>query len=179
MRELVIMKEDEDAETEEEEEEEEGEEGIDFDPEDDDDEGEDIDEDVDENEDVDDRFSAGKLAALEVPEGGYDEEDDCLNVEDEEYLQAVHEMSKVERVRRQLYIDGEPVDDEDEDDNVDYTSPLDKVDMFQQFAQTLHAAGQREPELMQRVQQRMSKEDKKMLSDLMKIASERNQSSAT
>ncbi len=174
MRELVIMKEEEDAETEEED----GDNDDDYDDGDDVGDDEDGDDLGDDDEDgVDDRVALGRLAALEMPEGGYGEDDDCLNAEDEEYLQAVAELDKTERVRRQLYMAGEPVDDEEDEDGFEYSSPLDKIDMFQQFAAVLQNAANREPNVMQHLQNNMTKEDKKLLQDLMKIANERSSSS--
>jgi hypothetical protein len=38
--------------------------------------------------------AAQKLAGMAVPEGGYDEDEDCVNAEDEEYRAVLERMAK-------------------------------------------------------------------------------------
>ncbi len=117
-------------------------EGFDED-EDEDDDGINVDDDDEGEDDEEDAKRLTKHAkALHVPDGGYDEDEDCLNAEDETYREALESMDKEERVKRELYLAGEPVDDEDDDDFI-FTSPVENMDVTRFFLDTLSAVTQR------------------------------------
>ncbi len=103
---------------------------------------------------------------MEIPEGGYDENDDCLNLEDEQYLAALEELDKKGKAKVQKYVGGEPVGSEDEDD-IDYTSPLDTINIFQFFYQAMTAASHREPGLFAQLQSNLSHEDRGILNEII------------
>lgn len=70
---------------------------------------------VDDEDDVDalggerDSAAARRKAALAVPDGGYGEDEDCVNAEDENYRDMLATLDREEIVKRQLYMGGEPV----------------------------------------------------------------------
>ena len=135
----------------------------------------DDDDDDDEEEDTAKVIKGAKIASkLTVPEGGYDEDEDCENVEDEEYRKLLEEHERDGAVRRQRYVDGEPVDDE-EDDNEDYifTSPIDNMDMSKFFLETMAAAQAREPELIASLQATLEVEDHQRVASLAVKVAER------
>lgn len=121
----------------------------------------------DEDDDEDDEKRLRRYAALEVPEGGYDEEEDCINAEDEQYLEAIEELEKKEKVKRQMYMAGEPVDDDDLDDEDEFTSPIDTIDVVQHFKNIIQQAASREPALYQQMQARLDDQDKARLAEIM------------
>lgn len=72
----------------------------------------DNDDNSDNNDDEDENLSAAeikKLGKLNVPDGGYDENEDCINVEDESYREYVNNMTKDDKVKHILYRNGELV----------------------------------------------------------------------
>ena len=77
------------------------------------------------------------------------------------------------------YIDGEPVDDE-EDDNEDYifTSPVDNMDVSSFFLHIMHLASVREPLLINTLQVGLSAEDQGRLKDLVKKVEDRRLAAA-
>ena len=141
-----------------------------------DEDGEDMDDEDAAEEDEDaDSPNKGKMTSspffqsLEVPEGGYDEDEDCINAEDETYREALVSLDKEERVKRQLYIDGEPVDGEDDDEEgFDYTSPLENADVLGYFVCTLHAVSAQDPALIARLQGALDLEDAERLKELVR-----------
>ena len=72
------------------------------------------------------------------------------------------------------YIDGEPVDDE-EDDNEDYifTSPVDNMDVSSYFLQIMSLASTREPQLINQLQLSLSSVDQNHLKSLVAKVEER------
>ena len=72
------------------------------------------------------------------------------------------------------YIDGEPVDDE-EDDNEDYifTSPVDNMDVSSYFLQIMSQASTREPQLINQLQLSLSSVDQNHLKNLVTKVEER------
>ena len=72
-------------------------------------------------------------------------------------------------VKHTKYIDGEPVDDE-EDDNEDYiyTSPLDDMDVSSFFLSVMSAASVREPLVVETLQLGLDATDKARLKDIVK-----------
>ncbi|CAE7658804.1 unnamed protein product, partial [Symbiodinium microadriaticum] len=101
-----------------------------------DDEDDDDDDDYEDDEEEDDDKPIGgakvskntlrKANALDVPEDGFDEDQDCINLEDEEYLIAMAEFAREGRGGKHKY-DQYGDDDMDEDEEV--VTPLDVVDM--------------------------------------------------
>ena len=85
----------------------------------------------------DDEDEINHAKNLIVPDGGYDEDEDCINAEDEEYRKVIDQMDKEQKVKRELYLAGEPVYDDDEDD-FDYVSNIDSIDLNQYFLTCLN-----------------------------------------
>jgi hypothetical protein len=77
-------------------------------------------------------------------------------------------------VKHTKYIDGEPVDDE-EDDNEDYifTSPIDNMDVSSFFLQVMMTASVRDPEMTAALQKGLGVDDAKHLKDLVKKVEDR------
>lgn len=159
----------------------EGDEDFEFGDEDEDD-GVNIDSDGDDDDDDDDeedtKPKGGRHAkALAVPDGGYDEDEDCLNAEDESYREALESMDKEERVKRELYLAGEPVDDEDEDDFL-FTSPIENMNVTQFFLDTVAAVASRDAGLVTTLQSMLDAEDTARLQELMAAAVLKQQQAA-
>ena len=112
-----------------------------------------------------------RLAALNIPDEGYDEDEDCVNAEDEEYLKMLAEVdAKGDGARRRIYRNGELVggelDSDDDDDDFEgpqFTSPVDAMDIFDHFKRTILAASAREPQLFLQLQESLVEEDKERL----------------
>lgn len=142
--------------------------------------GSDADEEEDEEEETagkgaDDKKKMGRLAALNIPDEGYDEDEDCVNAEDEEYLKALAELDN-KNLKRTVYRDGarvyegEPDSDDDDDDDYEgatYTSPVDAMDIVGHFKQALNAASAREPTVFVQLQQSLGDEDKERLRSVL------------
>jgi hypothetical protein len=171
IRELVLIKEVED------EEEEEGEEGDDVDDDDDDDDEEDDDDDDDDGQSPTDVSKYSK--ALYVPDGGYDEEEDCVNAEDEAYREALETMDRnttnkakaaaspakaTEDAEDTDFLEGDPVDDEDE---MAFVSPLEIMDVSAFFKSTLQSIQAQDPSVAQHLQQGLDDEDRQRFQDLL------------
>jgi hypothetical protein len=77
-------------------------------------------------------------------------------------------------VKHTKYIDGEPVDDE-EDDNEDYifTSPIDNMDVSSFFLQVMMSASIRDPDGTAALQKGLGAEDANHLKDLVKKVEDR------
>jgi hypothetical protein len=118
------------------------------------------------------------LDSLNVPEGGYDEDEDCINAEDETYREAIQKLDKDERVKRQLYIDGEPVDDDDDDDDTSYefTSPIENLDVLGFFIGSMRSFEARDGHSLLRLQESLDQEDTLRLKELLKAHAERSDS---
>lgn len=144
----------------------------------DDDELDDDDDEDDEEElsdDEDDAYKAKKAArqaALAVPDGGYDEDADCLNAEDESYREVLEQLDKEDRVKRELYLAGEPVDD-DEDEDFVFTSTIESMNITQFFLDSMRNLNARDAAVAGALQSALGAEDRQHLADLMKIAAER------
>ncbi len=171
VRELVLIEEE--ARKPEDEEDEEG----DGDDEDDDEEDEDMDDADDDFDDSDAVAAAARRAkALYVPDGGYDEDEDCVNAEDEEYRAALEEMDKEDRVKKELYRagggddDDEALDDEDEDEDYTYTSPIENLNMSQMFLTAMTALGQRDPAFVESLRGGLLPEDQARLEQIVHFA---------
>lgn len=118
------------------------------------------------------------LKTLEVPDGGYDEDEDCVNAEDETYREALEKLDKEERVKRQLYIDGEPVDDDDDDnDAFDFTSPIETVDVLAYFVDAMSSLSAADAERVHALQSRLDAEDAQRLRELLLTCQLRKSSS--
>lgn len=146
--------------------------------EDEDDEDEDFDDEdgdiLEEDEDLGDNIGRkhNKSSADDVPEGGFDEEEDCKNAEDEAYKIHLEKMEKRQRVKDELkragldaadFDDGD-FDDDDEDELV-FTSPIENMDLVLYFMDALHFANTREPEVIGSLQNSLDMEDKNRLQE--------------
>lgn len=148
---------------------------------DDDYEDDDDDDNIDLDEDDDGHFddANAKKAAINrakmlyVPDGGYDEDEDCLNAEDEDYREMLENLDKEERVKRELYIAGEAVDDEDDDEAYSFTSPIEHMDMTGYFFQSMEVFMHKEPTLFASLRAGLSVEDQQRLDDLYKHAQQK------
>lgn len=124
--------------------------------------------------------SKNRSKRLEVPEGGYDENDDCINAEDEEYRQMLEDLDKEEKVKRQVFMSGEPINDEDDDDFI-YTSPIENIRMAQYFINTLNAIGsqysdpQQSTSFMTYLQQNLTQEDHQRFNEIIQLANQQHQ----
>ena len=83
-------------------------------------------------------------------------------------------LSSLSGVKHTKYIDGEPVDDE-EDDNEDYifTSPIDNMDVSSFFLQVMMSASVRDPDMTSSLQRGLSADDANHLKDLVKKVEDR------
>ena len=136
----------------------------------DDEEGDDDDEDDDEDGQqgnvVSSSAAAVALEGLAVPEGGYDENEDCVNAEDEQYRKHLEKVAASEGqngVSRRVYRNGELVEgEEDEDDDEDYdddddenyavTLPTDAMDISEFFVASMTQLAARDGGLVSRLQ---------------------------
>lgn len=96
-----------------------------------------------------------------VPEGGFDEDDDCINDEDEEYLQTLEKLN-TERVKKELAHasgDDDPLDDDDDDQELAFSSPLELSDLVLYFLDAMNVAHQREPEVVAALRNQLDQTD--------------------
>ena len=143
---------------------------------DEDDDGEDFDEDVDEDDDDDSEKRTNskkdrKASLLEVPEDGYDENEDVTNNEDPAYLEYLRDCEKG-GVSGKKYIDGEPVDDED-DDSYAFTSPVDKLDVLSYFVRAMQGMAARDPVLANSLRASLGTEDVSRVEEYLSVAHQR------
>lgn len=148
--------------------------GFDEGGEDSGDDGIEIDDDSDEEDedDKDPKKAAQRRAkALFVPEGGYDEEEDCLNAEDESYRQALEDMAKEEGKK---YSGGELLDDDESMEDFSFTSPIENMNVVQHFLDTMAALQLRDGgALTTSLQAGLGEEDKQRLIELIAAAQEK------
>ena len=104
------------------------------DPNDEEEEGDDdIEVDSDEEEEGDDTVGSRRkelVKQLDVPDGGYGEDEDCVNAEDEEYRQMLERFKN-----------GDEFDYDDDDDDYEqfqYPTPITSIDMTQFFLDKLN-----------------------------------------
>lgn len=137
---------------------------------------EDDDEDAEDNESNIARTRAAlrKYAKHAIPEEGYDEDEDCLNAEDEAYLEAVEELDKLDRVKKELKGDEDFDDDENDDD---FTSPLDNTDMLLQFCDVMNSIHSQNPEYINHLQANLDENDQSLLQEILNVAEMRRQHS--
>jgi len=81
---------------------------------------------------------------------GFDENEDVTNAANEAYVDALNKLSASGDVAQ--FLMGNMWDDDLEDDDDDYYSPIDRVDELLYMKEILSAAFQREPEIYQQVQ---------------------------
>lgn len=129
---------------------------------DDDDDEDDDDEDDGEDDNEDNHGRNGSRVKAQIPEDGYEDHEDCPNAEDVEYMATLLELSKEEGMR---YIDGDPVDDEDECPEV--VSFLDQADVLGLFLSAMNDVGRLNPSLMASLQSTCPAEDSAKLADLI------------
>lgn len=107
---------------------------------------------------------------LTVPDDGYDEDEDCIDVQAEEYRNILEAAETSDTVKRQLFAHGEYVpeddDDEEEEDDDDFVSPIDTIDVGLCLCQNLLLMEQREPQLMMTLRNDLNEEDKTRLATL-------------
>jgi hypothetical protein len=143
------------------------------DDDDDDEEGEG--EGFDENDPI--QAEKNRLKALYVPEGGYHEDEDCLNAEDEEYRQVLENLSKEDRIKKELFMAGEPVDDEEDEDFI-YTSPIENLPMAALFVHTMTDLSNKDASYVEFLKKLFNEEDHQRTHELIKIAFEQQQQQA-
>jgi len=137
--------------------------------------------DEDEDDDSEDEKDPAKAAmrrakALYVPEGGYDEDEDCLNAEDESYREALEAMGKAAEGKRDKYSGGELIGDDDDESMEDFsfTSPIENMNVIQHFLDTMTLLQQRDGgALTTSLQAGLDGDDKQRLQELIATAAQR------
>jgi hypothetical protein len=85
-------------------------------------------------------------------------------------------MDKEERVKRTVYRNGEPVTEEDEEDDEEIyscTLPTDMMDMSVYFVDAMTVLAANNPELTQALQSSLNADDRSRLQDIMGRVAER------
>lgn len=184
IRECVLIEEEAQKEGNEEEDEDDDDEEI---GEDDDDDEEEDDDQLDDEEDSDGSPYKGTEFAkkLYVPDGGYNEDEDCLNAEDEEYREVLKRMEKKQKKAAaaalaapaggvvggdeddDMYGDCDFLDDEDVDE-FSFVSPIENMDVTSFFLNMLGSlsASADHVQVVQGLQAGLSQEDKARLQEL-------------
>ena len=152
----------------------------DFDDDDDDDDGDDKenggDGGNDNAEDFDDRdrkqAARNRAKKLYLPEGGYDEDEDCLNAEDEAYREALEKMGKDDEFKSIKYSGGDVLSEEDEEENYIFTSPIENMNMIQHFLDAMKTIELRDGggALTASLQNGLNEQDKARLQELVSTA---------
>lgn len=143
------------------------------DEEDDDDEDIDIDDDEDFDDSNPKQAASNRSKALYVPDGGYDEDEDCVNAEDEEYRKVLEDMTKEEKVKQALKDSNGFLDDDEDEDAYSYTSSIELMDVTQRFFDFMHAFSSKEAALFGSLRAGLSAEDANQLEELYKAAQEK------
>lgn len=108
---------------------------------------------------------------LEIPDEGFDEDEDCINIDDEEYLRALAQGGRGKR-----YIPGEVNDDDDDDyDEYDYSSPIDAINVLSYFITNLQSTAAANPTLAGALQASLSTDNASKLTQLMTILQQESQ----
>jgi len=151
---------------------------------------EDEDEDIDDdevNEDGEELFddkdpnqaAANRAKKLFVPEDGYNEDQDCENVEDEQYREALEQMDRQERVKRELYRAGERVMDDDElAEEFEYTSLIETYDVTVLFFDDMQVLMSQQAQYVAQLQAGLDGEDQQHLQRLHAMWQERKQAAS-
>lgn len=110
------------------------------------------------------RAEKARKKKLHVPEGGYDEDADCENFEDEEYRQFLESMSKEERVKREVYRAGGGDNDDfddiiDDEDDGSYSSFLESVDVTAVLVAKFTELSNRVPQLSEMLKGALDNQD--------------------
>lgn len=138
-------------------------------------------EDSDEDDKDPKKAAARRAKALFVPDGGYGEEEDCLNAEDESYRQALEQMGK-DDVKRAKYSGGEFEGDSDDDsmEDLSFTSPIENMNVVQHFLDTMNMLQLRDGgALTTSLQAGLGEEDRGRLQQLIATAQERAAAAAS
>jgi hypothetical protein len=158
---------------------------------------------IDDDEDVTEESSSNhrqkKSSKSQIPDEGFDEEEDAVNEDDLQYLALLAKLEKQDRVKAELRrangkiafnissiryssnllpcydaVGGEPVDDEeDELEELMFDSPIEKLDLVVYFLDAMQAGYLREPQLVSSLQQGLDEEDKQRLQTFMQSLNER------
>lgn len=131
--------------------------------------GEDEEEEDDEDEGEDEESGDGDDDDDDDGEG-FDEDEDCVNAEDEAYQKSLEEIARKDRVK---YSGGEPVDDEEEEDNFSYTSPIEKLDVLLFFVDAMQSSAAAAPEFVAALQAGLVQEDVVRLQEILTTGSAR------
>jgi hypothetical protein len=121
------------------------------------------------------RSALKKFAKHAIPDEGFDEDEDCLNAEDETYLEAVEELNMLDRVKKEMKGDEDFEDDEDDEDVDDFTSPLDNTDMLSQFCDTMNRVHAQNPEYIAQLQANLEPDDQTRLQEIIGVAAMRKE----
>merc|ERR1712032_211341 len=107
---------------------------------------------------------------------GYDENEDVINDEVNETFNTLKKFSNADDLAR--FLVGEDWFDDDEEED-EYTSPIDDIDHLQFFSDTLKAAFQREPEVYQQIQAALTAETVNTCHKLLLAANEQRVNTQT
>ena len=131
------------------------------------------DEDEEEEEEDDDEGSA-RAAAIraQIPEGGYDEDEDAVNAEDETYLRVLNDHA----AGSGSFLDGDPLEDDDED--YSFTSPVDTTDVLIFFVDALESISVNDAGLMAALQAELSPLEQQALQEYVSISAQRKAEAA-
>jgi len=127
----------------------------------------DDDDDNDDNENAADHSTVmtSKFGRYSVPVNGYDEDEDCINVEDEEYLDYIRKNNTIAN-KTQQFLSGVPVDDEEEDDLCCTEWVLKDVDVKKFFFDSMQSTNARDPMFIQMLNNHLTQEDTNLLNHL-------------
>jgi len=107
---------------------------------------------------------------LEVPEGGFGEDEDCVNVEDEEYRANLERIEKEERVKKEIRraaglpdhdYEDDYEDDDDDDDELIFVTNIDNMDCVAYFLEAINSLNAKEPQLLGAITSSSLSDDKK------------------
>lgn len=131
--------------------------------EDEDDEMGDEDDDEDDDADMD---TIKKLGKLDVPDGGFDEDEDCVNVEDESYRDYLNSLTSMgDKAKHMIYQNGELMDgyEDDEDEALEYTGGFENVNIVKYFIKAMQTADAKDNTTMSALRTQLTPEDQQQL----------------
>jgi hypothetical protein len=149
--------------------------------------GTDDEEDDDEEEEDDDAIEEDDgdsdfVTQKEMPEGGFDEDEDVINAEDEAYKQALEKIEKRKRVKDELrradpnFVDDDDEGDDEEDEMV-FTTPVETIDCVVYFIDALTALNARDAQLVSSLRSQLGSDDAS-LQQFIELAEQRRVAAA-